>query len=184
MDGQGRVLAGAVAGSEQWMHDVYLAYARHTGPNLSPFNAWVVLKSLETLDLRVRRSCENAVKVATFLEGRVPRCLYPGLPSHPQHALAMRQMTAGGTIIALFLDGGRPQAHALLDGLELIDISNNLGDSRTLMTHPASTTHYSVSAEVRDQMGITEGMLRLSIGLEDPDDLIDDLDAALRRAGL
>ena len=184
MDGQGRVLAGAVVGSEQWINDVYLAFARHTGPNLSPFNAWVVLKSLETLDLRVRRSCENALKVATFLESRIPCCLYPGLASHPQHALAMRQMAAGGTIIALFLDGGRRQAHGLLDGLQLIDISNNLGDSRTLMTHPASTTHYSVSADVRAQMGISEGMLRLSIGLEDPDDLIDDLDQALTRVGL
>ncbi len=184
MDGQGRVLAGAVVASEQWINDVYLAFARHTGPNLSPFNAWVVLKSLETLDLRVRRACENALKVATFLEGRVPRCLYPGLSSHPQHALATSQMAAGGTIIALFLDGGREQAHALLDALALIDISNNLGDSRSLMTHPASTTHYSVSADVRSQMGITEGMLRLSIGLEDPLDLIDDLDQALRVAGL
>ena len=184
MDGQGRVLAGAVVGSEQWINDVYLAFARHTGPNLSPFNAWVVLKSLETLDLRVRRSCENALKVATFLESRIPCCLYPGLASHPQHALAMRQMAAGGTIIALFLDGGRRQAHGLLDGLQLIDISNNLGDSRTLMTHPASTTHYSVSADVRAEMGISEGMLRLSIGLEDPDDLIDDLDQALTRVGL
>ncbi len=184
LDGQGRVLAGAVLGSEKWMNDVYLAYARHTGPNLSPFNAWVVLKSLETLDLRVRRACENAMKVATFLEGRIPRVLYPGLASHPQHALAMRQMAAGGTIIALFLDGGRAQAHGLLDGLELVDISNNLGDSRSLMTHPASTTHYSVTPEVRDQMGITEGMLRLSVGLEDPQDVIDDLDQALRAVGL
>ncbi len=184
MDGQGRVLAGAVCSSEQWMNDVYLAFARHTGPNLSPFNAWVVLKSLETLDLRVRRSCENALKVATFLETRVPRVLYPGLASHPQHALAKTQMTLGGTIIAMFVDGGRPQAHALLDGLELIDISNNLGDSRSLMTHPASTTHASVSADVRAEMGITEGMLRFSVGLEDPDDLIDDLDQALTRAGL
>ncbi len=184
MDGQGRVLAGAVVGSERWINDVYLAFARHTGPNLSPFNAWVVLKSLETLDLRVRRACENAARVARFLETRVPRLLYPGLASHPQHTLAMRQMALGGTIIALFVDGGRPQAHALLDGLELIDISNNLGDSRSLMTHPASTTHASVSADVRAEMGITEGMLRLSIGLEDPQDLIDDLDAALARAGL
>ena len=184
MDGQGRVLAGAVVGREQWINDVYLAYARHTGPNLSPFNAWVVLKSLETLDLRVRRACENAAKVAAFLEARVPRALYPGLASHPQHALAMRQMAMGGTIIALFLDGGRPQAHGLLDALELIDISNNLGDSRSLMTHPASTTHASVSAEVREQMGITEGMLRLSIGLEDADDLIDDLGQALEKVGL
>ena len=184
MDGQGRVLAGAVVGREQWINDVYLAYARHTGPNLSPFNAWVVLKSLETLDLRVRRACENAAKVAAFLAARVPRALYPGLASHPQHALAMRQMALGGTIIALFLDGGRPQAHGLLDALELIDISNNLGDSRSLMTHPASTTHASVSAEVREQMGITEGMLRLSIGLEDADDLIDDLGQALEKVGL
>jgi O-succinylhomoserine sulfhydrylase len=184
MDGQGRVLAGAVVGREQWINDVYLAYARHTGPNLSPFNAWVVLKSLETLDLRVRRACENAAKVAAFLEERVPRALYPGLASHPQHTLAMRQMALGGTIIALFLDGGRPQAHGLLDALELIDISNNLGDSRSLMTHPASTTHASVSAEVREQMGITEGMLRLSIGLEDADDLIDDLGQALEKVGL
>ncbi len=184
LDGQGRVLAGAVLADEKWMNDIYLAFTRHTGPNLSPFNAWVVLKSLETLDLRVRRSCENALKVASFLEMRVPKLLYPGLASHPQHALAMQQMAAGGTIIALFLDGGRPQAHALLDGLELIDISNNLGDSRSLMTHPASTTHASVTPEVRASMGITEGMLRLSIGLEDPADVIDDLDQALAKAGL
>jgi O-succinylhomoserine sulfhydrylase len=184
MDGQGRVLAGAVVGSEQWINDIYLAFARHTGPNLSPFNAWVVLKSLETLDLRVRRQCDNAHKVAQFLDGRVPRLIYPGLASHPQHELAARQMKAGGTIIAMHLDGGRPQAQALLDALAIIDISNNLGDSRSLMTHPASTTHASVSPEIRSEMGITEGMLRLSIGLEDPDDLIEDLDQALKEAGI
>ena len=184
MDGQGRVLAGAVLGSEKWMNDVYLAYARHTGPVLAPFNAWVVLKSLETLDMRVRRASENAQKVAEFLEKRLPKLLYPGLASHPQHALAMRQMEAGGTIVALWVDGGRPQAHALLDALELIDISNNVGDSRSLMTHPASTTHASVAEATRLEMGITEGMLRLSVGLEDPRDLIADLDQALRRAGL
>ena len=183
MDGQGRVLAGAVLGSEQWINDKYLPFTRHTGPVLSAFNAWVVLKSLETLDLRVRRAVENAAKVAAFLEGRVPRLLYPGLASHPQHDLAMRQMSGGGTILALFV-ADRAQAHALLDGLALIDISNNLGDSRSLMTHPASTTHASVSAAVREEMGITEGMLRLSIGLEDPADLIDDLGAALTAAGL
>lgn len=184
MDGQGRVLAGAVLGTEQWMNDVYLAFARHTGPNLSPFNAWLILKSLETLDLRVSRACENAHKVATFLESRVPRTLYPGLASHPQHALAMRQMSKGGTIIAMHLDGGRAAAHGLLDALQLIDISNNLGDSRTLMTHPASTTHASISAAVQAEMGITEGMLRLSVGLEDPQDIIDDLDAALTSIGV
>jgi O-succinylhomoserine sulfhydrylase len=165
------------------MNDVYLPYARHTGPNLSPFNAWLILKSLETLDLRVRRACDNALAVARFLETRVPRLLYPGLESHPQHALAMRQMAMGGTIIALFLEDRR-QAHGLLDALELIDISNNLGDSRTLMTHPATTTHASVSAEVREGMGITEGMLRLSVGIEDVQDLIEDLDRALARVGL
>ncbi len=184
MDGQGRVLAGAVLGSEQWMNDTLLAFTRHTGPNLSPFNAWVVLKSLETLDLRVRRQNDNATVVARFLETRLPRLLYPGLESHPQHKLAMKQMTGGGTILALFVDGGRPQAHALLDALQLIDISNNVGDSRSLMTHPASTTHASVTVEAREEMGITEGMLRLSVGLEDPADLIDDLDQALRSVGL
>jgi O-succinylhomoserine sulfhydrylase len=180
MDGQGRVLAGAVLGPDKWMNDQYLAFTRHTGPVLSAFNAWVVLKSLETLDLRVRRACENAAKVAEFLEHRVPRLLYPGLASHPQHALATAQMAAGGTIMALFVDGGRRQAHALLDAMALIDISNNVGDSRTLATHPASTTHASVAEAVREEMGITEGMIRLSVGLEDADDLIDDLDQALR----
>ncbi len=185
LDGQGRVLAGAVCGTEAWINDVYLAFARHTGPNLSPFNAWLILKSLETLELRVSRSCANALAVAQFLESRgVPGLRYPGLASHPQAELARAQMLSGGTIIAFTLDGGRPAAHGLLDALELIDISNNLGDSRTLMTHPASTTHASVSAEVQAEMGITEGLLRLSVGLEDPADLIDDLDRALARIGL
>ncbi|TPE59229.1 O-succinylhomoserine sulfhydrylase [Sandaracinobacter neustonicus] len=184
MDGQGRVLAGAVLGPEEWMEKSYLAFTRHTGPILSAFNAWVVLKSLETLELRVTRACENALKVARFLSQRVPGTLYPGLESHPQHALAMSQMRAGGTIIALHLEGGRAEAHGLLDALQLIDISNNVGDSRTLMTHPASTTHASMSVEAREEMGIVEGTLRLSVGLEDADDLIDDLDQALRAIGL
>ncbi len=184
MDGQGRVLAGAVCGSQDWIDNTLLPFTRNTGPTLSPFNAWVVLKGLETLDLRIRRQSENAVKVGTFLEDRVPRVLHPGLPSHPQHELAMRQMAAAGAIFALELDGGREQAHGLLDGLELVDISNNIGDSRSLMTHPASTTHAGVSAEVRETMGIGEGMLRLNVGLEDPDDVIADLDQALRRVGL
>ena len=183
MDGQGRVLAGAILGSEKWVNDTYMAMARHTGPVLSAFNAWVVLKSLETLDLRVRRAVDNAQAVAAFLEARVPKLLYPGLKSHPQHDLAMRQMSGGGTIIAIWVED-RVQAHALLDALELIDISNNLGDSRSLMTHPASTTHASMSAPAREEMGITEGMLRLSIGLEDVRDLIDDLGQALTKAGL
>ena len=184
MDGQGRVLAGAVCGREEFIEKTLLSFIRNTGPTLSPFNAWVVIKGLETLDLRIRRQSESALKVAAFLDARVPLCLYPGLASHPQHALAMRQMAAGGTIIALILDGGRAQAHGLLDALELIDISNNIGDSRSLMTHPASTTHSGLSAEVRETMGVSEGMLRLNIGLEDPDDVIDDLDSALRAVGL
>ncbi|WP_419815769.1 O-succinylhomoserine sulfhydrylase [Glacieibacterium sp.] len=183
MDGQGRVLAGAILGPAGWMNDTYMAMARHTGPVLSAFNAWVVLKSLETMDLRVRRAVDNATAVAKALEARVPKLLYPGLPSHPQHELAMRQMSGGGTIIALFVED-RVQAHALLDALELIDISNNLGDSRSLMTHPASSTHASVSPAVREEMGITEGMLRLSVGLEDHRDLIADLSQALEKAGL
>ena len=183
MDGQGRVLAGAVCGTEDWITNTLLPFTRNTGPTLSPFNAWVVLKGLETLDLRIRRQSENALAVGRFLEGRVPRMLHPGLPSHPQHALAMSQMDACGPIFAFEVEG-REQAHALLDGLALVDISNNIGDSRSLMTHPASTTHASVSEEKRAEMGVTEGLLRLNVGLEDPADLIEDLDQALAQAGL
>jgi cystathionine beta-lyase/cystathionine gamma-synthase len=184
MDGQGRVLAGAVSGSAEFINEKLLWFQRNTGPNLSPFNAWVVLKGLETLDLRVKRQSENALKVGRFLEGRVPRINHPGLPSHPQHNLAMQQMDAAGSIFSFELDGGRKQAYALLNALQLIDISNNIGDSRSLMCHNASTTHYSVSAEAREEMGVTEGMLRLNVGLEDPDDVIDDLDQALKVVGL
>lgn len=184
MDGQGRVLAGAVCGTREFIESTLLAFTRNTGPTLSPFNAWVVLKGLETLDLRIQRQSENALAVAQFLEKRVPRLLYPALKSHPQHELAMMQMAAGGTIMALYLDGGRERAHALLDALELVDISNNIGDSRSLMTHPCSTTHAGLTAEVRAEMGVEEGMLRLSVGLEDPADIIDDFDRALRMIGL
>lgn len=184
MDGQGRVLAGAVCGSEDFITNKLLPFQRNTGPNLAPFNAWVVLKGLETLDLRINRQSENALKVGRFVESRVPTILHPGLASHPQHDLAMKQMSACGSIFSIVLDGGREQAHALLDALQLIDISNNIGDSRSLMCHPASTTHYSVSPEAREDMGVTEGMLRLNVGLEDPDDLIEDLDQALTKAGL
>lgn len=184
MDGQGRVLAGAVCGTEDFILGTLLPFTRNTGPTLSAFNAWVVMKGLETLDLRIRRQSENALAVARFLEGRVPRLLYPALPSHSQHELAMKQMSAGGTIISLYLDGGRPQAHGLLDALELVDISNNIGDSRSLMTHPASTTHSGLTPEVRAEMGVDEGMLRLSVGLEDPQDVIDDFDRALKAVGL
>ncbi|MCJ8155803.1 PLP-dependent aspartate aminotransferase family protein [Sphingomonas sp. LaA6.9] len=184
MDGQGRVLAGAVCGSDEFINNTLLPFTRNTGPTLSAFNAWVVLKGIETLDLRIRRQSENALIVARFLEQRVPRVLYPALESHPQHNLAMSQMDAAGPIFSIYLDGGRKQAHALLDALKLVDISNNIGDSRSLMTHPASTTHAGLSEDVRLDMGVTEGMLRLNVGLEDPQDLIEDFDQALRSAGL
>ena len=184
MDGQGRVLAGAVCGSNAFINDKLLPFQRNTGPNLSPFNAWVVLKGLETLDLRAMRQSENALKVGAFLEGRVAKMLHPGLPSHPQHNLARAQMKACGPIFAFEVDGGRARAHALLNGLQLIDISNNIGDARSLMCHPASSTHHSVGPEARDVMGVGEGMLRLNVGLEDVDDLIEDLDQALTGAGL
>jgi O-succinylhomoserine sulfhydrylase len=183
MDGQGRVLAGAVCGTEDFITNTLLPFTRNTGPTLSPFNAWVVLKGLETLDLRIHRQSENALKVGGFLEGRVPQVLHPGLASHPQHNLAMSQMDACGPIFAFEVEG-REQAHGLLDALELVDISNNIGDSRSLMTHPASTTHSSVAEDKRLEMGVTEGLLRLNVGLEDVADVIDDLDRALGRVGL
>ncbi|MCW3836021.1 trans-sulfuration enzyme family protein [Sphingomonas canadensis] len=184
MDGQGRVLAGAVCGTEDFILNTLLPFTRNTGPTLSAFNAWVVLKGLETLDLRIHRQSDNALKVGRFLETRVPRINHPGLPSHPQHNLAMRQMAACGPIFSFEVDGGRAQAHGLLDALGLIDISNNIGDSRSLMTHPASTTHSGVAEDKRIEMGVSEGMLRLNVGLEDPDDLIADLDQALEKVGL
>ena len=184
MDGQGRVLAGAVCGSEEFINEKLLPFQRNTGPTLAPFNAWVVLKGMETLELRAQRQSENALKVGQFMESRVPKILHPGLPSHPQYDLASKQMAAGGAIFSFMLDGGREQAWALLDALELIDISNNIGDSRSLMCHPATTTHHSVGPEGREAMGVTEGMLRMNVGLEDPDDLIEDLDQALKAAGL
>jgi len=184
MDGQGRVLAGAVCGSATFINDVLLPFQRNTGPNLSPFNAWVVLKGLETLDLRARRQSENALAVGKAIEGRVARMLHPGLASHPQHELAMRQMEAAGPIFAFELPGGAEQAMAFLNALELVDISNNIGDARSLCCHPWTTTHYGVSPDVRRDMGVDEGLLRINIGLEDVRDVIADLDQALTSVGL
>ncbi|MBA3055719.1 MAG: O-succinylhomoserine sulfhydrylase [Sphingomonadales bacterium] len=184
MDGQGRVLAGAVCGTAEFITEKLMPFQRNTGPNLSPFNAWVVLKGLETLDLRVRKHSENALTVGRFLEQRVPVILHPGLECHPQHELAARQMDASGAIFSVVLDGGREQAWALLDALKLIDISNNIGDARSLMCHPATSTHHNMGAEGRAAMGVGDGMLRLNVGLEDPADLIEDLDQALSAAGL
>ncbi len=184
MDGQGRVLAGAVCGSHAFINEKLLPFQRNTGPNLAPFNAWVVLKGLETLDMRAMRQSENALAVGKFLESRVPVMLHPGLASHPAHSLAMKQMKACGPIFSFVLDGGRAQAHGLLNALELIDISNNIGDSRSLMCHPASSTHHGIGAEGRAAMGVGEGLIRINVGLEDPQDLIEDLDQALKAIGL
>ena len=183
MDGQGRVLAGAICGSKEWVDEVLLPFQRNTGPNISPFNAWVVLKGLETLSLRALRQSENAVALGKFIEPRVPRMLHPGLESHPRHALAMEQMTATGPVFAFDVES-RERAFAILDALELVDISNNIGDARTLMCHPASTTHAGMTDEERDAMGVTQGLIRINVGLEDIEDLKEDLGRALEAGGL
>ncbi|MBX7527192.1 trans-sulfuration enzyme family protein [Qipengyuania vesicularis] len=183
MDGQGRVLAGAVCGSQEWIDEVLLPFQRNTGPNIAPFNAWVVLKGLETLSLRAHKQSENAVELGSFIGSRVPRMLHPGLASHPRHALALEQMSATGPIFAFDVES-RERAFAILDALQLIDISNNIGDARSLMCHPASTTHASMSEEARTEMGVTEGLLRINVGLEDVEDLKEDLDRALKAGAL
>ncbi|MCE3232403.1 MAG: Cystathionine beta-lyase/cystathionine gamma-synthase [Rickettsiaceae bacterium] len=181
IDGQGRCLGGAILGSQQFITEVVTPFHRHTGPALSPFNAWVFLKGLETLDIRMERHCDNAEKVAAFLEShkKIKRVIYPGLPSHPQYALAQKQMDRGGNLIAFELDAGKPAAFAVMNKLKIVDISNNLGDSKSLITHPATTTHSNIKPEEQVKLDITAGMLRLSVGLEDIDDLIDDFAQAL-----
>ena len=187
MDGQGRVLAGAICGTEQWINEVLMPFQRNTGPILSAFNAWVVHKGLETLDLRARRQSENAVKLGQFMEPRVNAAgghlRHPGLPSHPRHQLALTQMDATGPIFA-FDVGSRETAFAMLDALQLIDISNNIGDARSLMCHPASSTHANMGEEARAEMGVSEGLLRINVGLEDIADLVEDMDQALGKAGI
>ena len=186
IDGQGRCLGGAILGASRFCDEDLQPFIRHTGPSMSPFNAWVLLKGLETLAVRVERQCRTALEVARWLEGRagVRRVLYPFLDSHPQAALARRQMTAGGTVVTFEIEGGRAEAFALLNALRLIPISNNLGDAKSLATHPASTTHHRIGAEGRAAVGIGEDMVRLSIGLEHGGDLMRDLDRALAAAGL
>jgi O-succinylhomoserine sulfhydrylase len=181
IDGQGRVMGGCVLCTEGFFEDHLNQFMRHTGPILSPFNAWVLVKGLETLDLRVHKMCDNAVKIADFMAdtGKLDRVLYPGRKDHPQHALAMKQMSAGGSIITLDVPGGRREAFDVVNALDIVDISNNLGDAKSLITHPASTTHRSLGEDARLELGITEATLRLSVGLEDVDDLIEDLDQAL-----
>lgn len=183
-DGQGRVLGGAVLGSKKWIEEVLQPFTRNTGPAISPFNAWTILKGLETLHLRVPAMCRSAAAIAQMLEERaeVSRVYYPFLASHPQYELAKRQMSGGGTLVSFDLDGGKEAAFRFMDALRVIDISNNLGDARSLITHPATTTHMRVAPEERARLGISEGSVRLSVGLEDVEDLVEDIAAALDAA--
>ena len=182
IDGQGRVLAGALLGSFSYIQEKLLPFTRHTGPSLSPFNAWVLLKSLETLEMRVERMNSNAQKIAEFLESRpeIKSVRYPGLASHPDAAVIKKQMSGGGTTIGIEFNGSQKDAFAFMDALRIIDISNNLGDSKSLITHPSSTTHRRLTPEVQASMGITPSVLRLSIGLEHVDDLLKDISQALK----
>ena len=182
IDGQGRVLAGAILGSAQYIQEKLMPFTRHTGPSLSPFNAWVLVKSLETMQMRVERMVENAQAIAEFLESRkeIKSVRFPGLKSHPEHALAMKQMNGGGgTTVGIEFVGDQSEVFAFMNQLKIIDISNNLGDSKSLITHPASSTHRRLTPEVQAEMGITPSVLRLSVGLEHSSDLIKDLTQAL-----
>ncbi len=181
IDGQGRVLGGAILGGFDYIHGYLNPFIRHTGPTLSAFNAWVLVKSLETLSLRVNRMNQNAQQVAEFLSAQkhIKKVNYPGLPSHPDYAISQRQMDGGGTTIGFEFDGDTTRLFAFMDKLRVIDISNNLGDSKSLITHPATTTHRRMSPEVRADLGITDAVVRLSVGLEHSSDLIRDLDQAL-----
>lgn len=184
MDGQGRVLGGVTVGSKELIRELFL-FARNTGASLSPFNAWVLSKSLETLAVRVDRHCDNAFTIAEKLEvsQNINWVKYPFLKSHPQYALAKKQMLKGGNIIAFELIGGLEAGQNFINAIELCSLSSNLGDSRTIITHPASTTHSKLSKEDRMAVGITDGMIRLSIGLEHPEDIWNDLKNALSKIG-
>jgi O-succinylhomoserine sulfhydrylase len=184
IDGQGRSLGGAVLGTDKFVRETLMPFLRHTGPALSPFNAWLLLKGIETLPLRVEAQSRSAAEIAAYLarHPKVARTLYPGLESHPQYALARRQMSGGGTLVALSVAGGKPGAFRFQNALRLIEISNNLGDGKSLITHPATTTHHRFKPEERTALGIDDGLVRLSVGLEDPADLIADLDQALKVA--
>jgi O-succinylhomoserine sulfhydrylase len=183
IDGQGRCLGGVILASQAFIADNVHNLLRQTGPALSPFNAWVLLKGLETLPLRVERQMANATRVAEALSGLpgIGRIYYPGRADHPQHALAMRQMGGGGTLVSFEVEGGKAGAFRFGNRLKLVRISNNLGDAKSIITHPATTTHQRLPPEARAELGITEGLLRLSVGIEHPDDIIADLTQAARR---
>lgn len=186
VDGQGRCLGGCILSEKEWIDEYLHDYYRHTGPSMSPFNAWVMLKSLETLPVRIARQTDTAEIVAEYLAGSeaVSRVIYPGRADHPQAELASRQMDRGSTLIALEVKGGKEGAFAFSNALRLVSISNNLGDAKSLVTHPATTTHKNLSAEARQELGISDGLIRLSVGLEHSGDLVDDLDRALRASQL
>ena len=182
IDGQGRCLGGVILGSEKFIQDNIHTQMRQTGPSMSPFNAWVMLKGLETLAPRVRQQTETAAKVAETLAGhpKVSRLIYPGRPDHPQAAIVKKQMKGGSTLVAFEVTGGKKGAFAFQDALQLVRISNNLGDAKSLITHPATTTHQRITQAQRNELGISDGMVRLSCGLEHVDDLLDDVTTALK----
>ncbi len=184
IDGQGRALGGVVCGSRDYIRKVLEPYMKHTGGSISPFTAWIMLNGMATLDLRCRAMADSALKVALALEGhpKVTKVIYPGLPSHPQHALAMAQMGSGGTLVTFEVAGGKDAAFRFMNALEIAKISNNLGDAKSIATHPTTTTHQRLPQEQKDSLGITPGLIRFSVGLEDAGDLIADLNQALERA--
>ena len=181
IDGQGRTLGGVILGTKAYIRKTVEPYMKHTGGSMSPFNAWVMLKGLETIDLRVRAQTSGAEAIATALQGhpKLKRVIYPGHDSHPQNALVQRQMGKGGTVIALDLAGGQAAAFAFLNALRIVLISNNLGDAKSIATHPATTTHQRLAEDLKATLGITPGLVRLSVGIEDPEDLIADILRAL-----
>lgn len=183
IDGHGRCLGGVILSDKDWIDEHLHDYFRHTGPSLSPFNAWTLLKALETLPLRVRQQSESAATIADFLAEKtdvINRVIYPGRADHPQAEIVARQMSGGSSLVAFELEGGKSAAFAFENALRLVAISNNLGDAKSLVTHPATTTHKNLSEEARQDLGIADGIVRLSVGLEDVDDLIEDIDLALR----
>ena len=184
IDGQGRCLGGVILGSEKFIQDNVHQLIRQTGPSISPFNAWVLLKGLETLAVRVQRQTDTAATIAVALAGhpKITRLIYPGRPDHPQAEIAHRQMKAGSTLVAFEIDGGKAAAFRFQDALKLVKISNNLGDAKSLITHPATTTHQRITPAQRAELGISDGLVRLSCGLEHPDDLVEDLTIALEAA--
>jgi O-succinylhomoserine sulfhydrylase len=185
IDGQGRCLGGIVLSDKEWIDKNLHDYFRHTGPSLSPFNAWTLLKGLETLPVRVRQQTESAAKIADFLATRpeISRVIYPGRADHPQADVVQKQMSGGSTLICLDLKGGKKKAFGFQNALDVVKISNNLGDAKSLITHPATTTHKNLTDDARAELGIGGGTLRLSVGLEDADDLMADIGEALDRAG-